>query len=1313
MTQKALSRATGLSRQTIANALADRVSATTAALIDDVLRGSPVRSRSDVWATATQIGEWANRRESQADLPRLVRRLVLATTPDATNVSFRASEGIQLPGFDGRVTSVRGSGFVPAGFSAWELGTRADPAGQATENYQKRTGSPGDVILNAATFVFVTARRWTGKNDWVAQRKAEGRWQDVRVYDADDLETWLEQATSVHAWFSKRIGVIPQDCTDLESWWSEWQAATSPALSASFLLAGREEGAKAIENRLGESTRVLTLRAESQNEAIAYFAATLETAASTDRDSMFARSVVVDTEAAWRHLVSAKNALILIPTFEVGDRISAALGAGHTVIFPLGASDAKADGEIEVGVIAREPVIDFLDPSKAGSRQEAWKRASLARRSMTAFRRSIAVAPSFRKPAWAQPTVTRHMVGALLIGSWNDTHAGDKEALQMLAGRPYDEAVGALLPYTNTTDPLLRRRGSLWYLVSPEDAWRQVGQYVTREDLSRFEALCVDLFGVVDPRLDLEPDKRWMAGVLLPPSRHSGALRRGMAATIGLVGSRAGGMEPGFGNEVLAGVAPSVVRQLFSKVRAEPRLWASLDDHLPDLAEGAPDVFLSELEHALGDPAMPLAGIFTDAHGDALFGPSSPHVDVLWALERLAWSPRYLGRVVRILGRLDAIDPKGRMANRPASTLRAIFLPWLPQTAATVDQRLEALATLGKQDPRAAWATFVAMLPEIHGVGHYSARPRWRDWSPDGNIRVTHGEYWKCVRFAASNLIALAEADGERWKDLVPLLSQFPELELEAALGKLGQLDTTGLTNESRAAMWDGLRALVAKHRNFADATWAMPAERVSQIDEIRARFEPRSLVTRFAWLFGYRPELPDAAARFDDFSAYDSEVETRRRQAVGEILREGGTHAMVDVAMSAEDPRSLGSALAKLGELADEDQFIARNLASEQPALDQLAWGYLGGRVSALGDESGRAWLLAKFTDLAAAWTPRQRAYLLLGLRPTREVWSLAESDDTVAAEYWQRLRPHVVADGDVAEAASHYLSRKRPFAAIELLGHHATKGSIDRSLILEVLENAVFGEPGDRPDQMFSYYVEKLFDALGEVSDEAESRVARLEWSLLPAIRRHERAPKVLKRVMLQDPALFVDAVTLIYKPRHRPKQGEVEATDQGGTQATRAFELLRSIRGIPGTAGDGTVDTSALRAWVAQARTVLRERDRLEVGIQEIGQLLGSAPARGADGIWPCEAVRDLIEAEESDDLEQGIRIGLYNSRGVTTRSMTTGGAPERRLATQYTQYAEALQSRWHRTAAMLHTIAEGYANEAKHHDLDVAIQEDLGA
>jgi len=124
-------------------------------------------------------------------------------------------------------------------------------------------------------------------------------------------------------------------------------------------------------------------------------------------------------------------------------------------------------------------------------------------------------------------------------------------------------------------------------------------------------------------------------------------------------------------------------------LRTDPRLLTSLRNELPLLAEAAPDPLLSALEQSLGGDGDLIRPIFNEQAGWIF--PTSKHTGVLWALETLAWDPVYFRRAVLVLARLVAIDPGGRLGNRPFQSLTEIFVLWNPNTNASSAQRLNAL----------------------------------------------------------------------------------------------------------------------------------------------------------------------------------------------------------------------------------------------------------------------------------------------------------------------------------------------------------------------------------------------------------------------------------------------------------------------------------------------------------------------------------------------------------------------------------------------------------------------------------------------
>ena len=107
------------------------------------------------------------------------------------------------------------------------------------------------------------------------------------------------------------------------------------------------------------------------------------------------------------------------------------------------------------------------------------------------------------------------------------------------------------------------------------------------------------------------------------------------------------------------------------------------------------------------------------------------------------------------------------------------------------------------------------------------------------------------------------------------------------------------------------------------------------------------------------------------------------------------------------------------------------------------------------------------------------------------------------------------------------------------------------------------------------------------------------------------------------------------------------------------------------------------------------------RLPVGLTVAGQMLSGSP-RGRDGLWPCAAVREVIEAVESDDLETGVAVGVHNRRSSGVRDAGVGGMAERELAREYEGYAIAARPTHPQTARMLRGIAKSYSRQADRED-----------
>ena len=1340
-TQGRLASESSASRQTVSRAInRDEVSDRTRARLDAALRRAPARRRSNrrhgvgsvvpvlgrALCDGTDLVAWADRRAAQSLLPLAIRRLVQATGLGVSKLTMRTGEGVHLSGWDGIVHADRGSTFVPKGASGWEMSVGRNPGVKAEENWEKRTKAPGALVASETTFVFVTPRRWPGKEEWAARKMDDSPWRDVRVLDADDLAAWLEEAPVVHTWLSIQIGKIPSDTRDLKSYWEHWAGATRPALTRRFLLSRwkesvdvtQRESVADLHQRLSDmGGQVCAIQAESRSEAIAWLYCAIRELGTEQAEPVLTRCLVVESAEGFQHLVAAKSPLVLVPSFHPEELAAAAVRAGHMVVVPLDeAAPGHADDLVRLGPLCRQSTADALRDVGI-DHDRAYEMAGLARRSLTALRRSLAVAPGFRQPEWSRPAVGRGLLPALLVGSWRgrrDSNPDDRDVISSLARKPYEEVADSLYKWSIGSDPLVRHRDGAWYLVSAQDAWRLLCRYIMQDDLDRFENAATTVLGSVHPAFELPAEQRWMAGALGYSGQYSRFLSDGLVRTLAIMGVHGADVPSAmFSARDTSG---RVVHTLLEKANRDWRLWASLSTRLRLLAEAAPDHFLDAVEAGLEGPEPTLAGLFA-SYGHPMFG-SEYHTELLTALEVLAWSPDHLGRVVPLLARLDHVDPesevrlaegeRSRVAHRPLAVLKALFRSWLPQTSASLDERLAVLDRLRVSHDKAAWRVMCSMLPELHSVGHPTARPSVREWTVDAWTPLGRDEQARTISEVVQRMLDDVGSSGSRWAKLLGHLHMMPRGEHDRVVAALRDLDPAELGVEVRSAIWEALRGIVARHRDYRTAKWAMPEKYVARLAEIRDGLAPEAPVSLHAWLFTHRPPHVGAGDAGETPRKVRKQRLARERvKAVRAIVQRSGLSGLVELANAVENPYELGFAAASCpAALLQPDDLLPCYLADARHPMARLASGYAWGCAHHRGDD----WVIRQLEREELQLTADQRLELLLVLPECASTWRLvAAHGEDIARRYWRGITPRYIKDEHLAEAVAGLVEAGRPFAAADLLAFdkRVTNGLVPADLVARLLDAAASTSgQQESPGADFGSCAGFLLDALKR-ADYDQSLLARLEWRLMPALSHHERAPDALHRLMSEDPEFFVEVLSLVYRGESE-EPADVSVQDE--MRAESGYSLLASWRSIPGSADGGDINQARLREWLDQAESALETAGRITIGHQMIGQMFSSSTT-DPDGTWPCAPVREVIEDLASTDLERGFAMGVFNGRGVVMKDPSSGGAAERALADQYQGFAAAIRSTHPRTARMLREIAKEYRLHASREDFESVMIEEL--
>jgi hypothetical protein len=1251
-------------------------------------------------ATATDLDRWAALLEGKATFPELMRRLIRTTTPTLTGLSFPSAEGVQLEGWDGLTTADTATPNVPAGPTGWELGTNKDQKGKADDDYDTRTLDPLGLVSADSAFIFCTPRRWGQRKRWANARRIEGKWRDVRAYDADDLITWLTDAPATHLWLSRLLHKQPAGVQDLEGFWRDWAAVTTPAVPDNFLLAGRDADCEIIHSWLINPTSTFPLLADTRQEAVAFLVTAVLALSESERTAVLARAIVVESPSAWHELTTTSQALLLIPLFRDDQAVASAVRHGHHVFLPLDRTDATRNAH-KLPRLNREAAAAALH--KAGiSTARAGVLAGIARRSLAAFRRHRSLnSLSTTAPGWATAANAPVLLAAAFTGAWNENEqqaAADKEVIAALANLPYDQVRAQLVQLAHLPEPPVRLVATTWYVVDKADVWALLAHFHTPDLFDRIANAAIQILGTPLPRYQLPAEQQRWANLYGFSNPNSDQLRREVADTLAFLSVE----------EAAAPITPlvrRVVSELLSRANQQLHVWPSLANYLPQLAEAAPDELLAGVATGLRGTPPPIQELFEEKPG--LLYNSSEHAGLLWALELLAWSPQYLSQATRSLARLAQLDPGGTTSNRPKNSLREVFLPWLPHTAADLSQQMTALDGIVRATSEVGWELLIHLLPINHTTSFGTKWPVWRDWAPaERPSGITYAALYAAQEAISSRVVQAAGTDLIRWVGLISKIQYLFPTQRGLAIQQLQQVATLTLSEEIRLELSKELRSVIHLQRSLTKRDADFSRDELQQLEEAYHALLPQEPANRHAWLFTHWPALLSGERYKRSTDEYTIKINAARDAALDALLTEKGLEAAVQLLYTVEDPQSLGCRLGVRADLTDhhKDELLVKFLGSTDPREYLFAHGL--GIDYRLTHADPWAWATAEVHRQRTVCSPAQQAAWLDTFPNTPTTWALAaELGPETEKHYWLRASPYGVQTEDTAQAFAAFLRHGRPLAAVHVVRIHP-EATVPTDDLTTALEEALTLSNDAEPRLRTS--ADELADLVARLADAPDAnagRVARLEFALLSAYSRNEQQAKMLYRELATRPDFFAEVLRMYTFSLDRSDPPTAEAPI-----GAKAYHLLRSWNTSPGVAPDGEADETYLLDWIANAQKACADIDRVIVGDEAIGQMLSSAPV-GTDGIWPHEIVRAALETYGNENIERGFSIGRRNGRGFTWRAAYAGGDQEREIATQYNADAAVLAPDWPLTAAVLRRLGETYTHDAKREDDEADLHQDL--
>jgi hypothetical protein len=1200
---------------------------------------------------------------------------------------------VGLPGYDGVVQASRGNAWVPVGLSLWETGCSEGVIKKARSDFKKRSESSTKESAANTTFVFVSSRRWGRKQEWVIEAKNSNHWLDVRAYDADDLEAWLETAPGVSLWFSELLGLSGSGVSSVARYWDTWRSQSSPALTSAVICFKRDAAASAFRDAISSALPSVVIEADSREEAVAFACAQLLDIGQADY------AVCVTNSDGWR-FVDANSQLRIALATTVEIATTRAPTAGFTLLIPMSLGDRPAyprdrgddDNDKSRIELARLNAQDFeaalVDLGVENS--DASRLTSAVGRSWSVYRRVRAANPAISRPTWMTDPAARCLSAVTLVGCWNGDKAGDRACLEAIFDGCYAQLEAQLRHMLSINDSPVLQIGAIWKAKAPLELLYLFAGKITATELQAFFKLAEAVLSKPDPSLDLETDKRWAAAIYGKVREESGLVINSILDSLVKLRVYAEGSVDGHADLIMSSV-DNLVRNLLRD--ADAQRWLSLSSNLRELAEASPDVFLGELERSLDGNDAPVLSLLTETESSTSFG-RAWHTDLLRALEVLAWYPARLTRIADILSRLVTVPINGNWGNTPKNTLISLFRPWWPQTTATAEQRVASIDRLLRTRNTVAW-NLLSSLTGRFGFATANASPRWRDddaGAPSANDATDFGWY-------ASEIGARLLKYAEDYPDRIAKLTDDIDRFAGDYRSRLAELIEQGVKfdDEGRELIRASLRKHLNWHNSFNRDGTKGSREMADRLRPVFDALAARDVIKRHAWLFkNHWIELPDG--REDDYE---------RADVLRSQLRADGIRSIFDV--------HRWDGLKSLGVIAEDRWLVGREtakFASNEPAF--LPWIVeqfvecgtsnhqllVGGALREMPDNARITFLKAAIDGYAERFRqPADVAAFLVAAPCDRKTWDFVETLATdVRTIYWNTVIPGFLpndASADRLHLVDRLLEAKRHRTAFRVLEHNFKE--VDATLLAHILDEI---RKGSEPNGPIAQHW-NIGDAFAQLHNSAQITrrdLATLEFAYFSALEHTEHGARNLYAELLSDPAFFMELICLVYKPR----AAATEPLDESLKLASElAWRVLHEGRGLPGTSPDGALDVESFARWVKETRDLSEARDRAERVDSVIGQWFSSCPA-DEDGTWPCTAVRDLLDESGAENLRDGFASGIVHNRGVTSRAHDDGGDQERTLRQKYRDLAKPLHASHPNVAAMFEQISQSYDRRASYED-----------
>lgn len=864
-------------------------------------------------------------------------------------------------------------------------------------------------------------------------------------------------------------------------------------------------------------------------------------------------------------------------------------------------------------------------------------------------------------PSYAQGQPLSAVAAMLLVSAWEPGDE-DEEVLRRLGSdrETVEEfcraglAAGVIHHEKLHWIPV-NRSGQSWRWVNIQDTWKQIAPWIDEATWQRFEATCL--------------------AVLSDSELGSSLLRKGLALSLALYGNSNGRIQL----EPRPSIRASrIVEQLLTPPTQER--WQALSEELGLLAEAAPEVFLTSLEHSLTLDSAGVAGLWKEAPA------------VMQTLDRalalLALDVELLPRVMLILGRLTLTAGPAKDNWRdahPLHVLEEIFAPQWPKTNAATEERLAALDLLRKELPEVAWGLFLKLLPTGGPRILDVPRPRVLRLSVPALRRgVSGAAIYGQLEALLQGCIKLAGTDAKKWAELVALHARIPDDLYLATLRSLRALVADSQVRDDEQRLWSAIRSQLHTPL-FLDES-SSPEEVADQqrtaskleslLGLLYQRLTPTDFVAAHAWLFSESAEFHVQWTLNPDMQSL---LQQQRIDCITTLVKHPQRWELLEQFAGQVQYILLLAELLADSPWATE---LHQRFTELQELPNQIGVYFLAHWLKPRAFSESTDWL-HRFCIAGQTKDAALLAHMLTGISAERDqqVWNVLDAaGDTVRKEYWLNMNFHRLVRPTPQTTAGYLIDNLLAVGRVDAARFVATiwKEPASTEQKLKVLAAARRTPPNGGYTSYVGYkYYTELWRSLQPQSPAEIDLARREEAEWLPGLKYETRyQARFVPGWISEDPAAFVELVKKNF-----------------------AESLLAVWSGWPGDSLPVGEGSTRLYTWAQAVMAQLTTQEQHN-GLRSLAVIL--ARSNGADGVWPSEAVRRLLAEEEQQHqsaLFENLKQCRRDQRSIEPTFMDARLQLAQEMARDCQQSAEQLAQQWPVAARLCLELTASYQATVK--------------